>query len=152
MNVPLRLLLIEDSEDDALLILRELKRAGYKPTYERVETAVALQAAPRRDLERRMRRRRDHGRERRDHGMESARARDVRVVGSGGSESPPGRYDRSDSAPGGAPRGDAAVSGDRRRSGSQPSNRNHRSASRRPRIPGRTRHQPGATGRHMDVQ
>src|SRR5258708_1375054 len=45
MNVPLRLLLIEDSEDDAALILPELKRAGYKPTYERVETAVALQAA-----------------------------------------------------------------------------------------------------------
>ena len=42
---PLHLLLIEDLEDDALLILRELRRAGYEPTWERVDTAAALSAA-----------------------------------------------------------------------------------------------------------
>ena len=31
MAVPLRLLLLEDNDDDALLVLRELKRAGYEP-------------------------------------------------------------------------------------------------------------------------
>jgi two-component system cell cycle sensor histidine kinase/response regulator CckA len=45
MGVPLRLLMIEDSEDDALLLARELRRAGYDLTHERVDTAVALNAA-----------------------------------------------------------------------------------------------------------
>ena len=36
MHPPLRLLIVEDSEDDALLIVHELKRAGYEPIYERV--------------------------------------------------------------------------------------------------------------------
>jgi DNA-binding NtrC family response regulator len=31
-------LLVEDSESDALLLLRELRRGGYEPIYERVET------------------------------------------------------------------------------------------------------------------
>jgi hypothetical protein len=31
MTTPLRLLIIEDSEDDALLIVRDLRRAGYEP-------------------------------------------------------------------------------------------------------------------------
>ncbi|HEX4627276.1 MAG TPA: response regulator [Gemmatimonadales bacterium] len=45
MSVPLRLLLIEDSENDALLVERELTRAGFSPAVERVETAGAMQAA-----------------------------------------------------------------------------------------------------------
>jgi signal transduction histidine kinase len=42
---PLRLLLIEDSEDDATLLLRELKRGGYAPSHLRVETREALERA-----------------------------------------------------------------------------------------------------------
>jgi PAS domain S-box-containing protein len=38
----LRVLNIEDSEDDALLIIRELKKGGYNPVYKRVETAAAM--------------------------------------------------------------------------------------------------------------
>ncbi len=45
MNKPLRILLVEDSEDDALLMIRELKRGGYDPVFERVETAEAMRAA-----------------------------------------------------------------------------------------------------------
>ena len=39
MGVPIRLLLVEDSEDDAQLLLRELKRGGYEPAHERVATS-----------------------------------------------------------------------------------------------------------------
>ena len=39
---PLRLLMIEDSEDDALLIIRNLKKGGFNLVYERVETAAAM--------------------------------------------------------------------------------------------------------------
>lgn len=42
MAIPIRLLIVEDTEDDCLLVVRELKKAGYEPTYERVETAVAM--------------------------------------------------------------------------------------------------------------
>ena len=42
MSVPLRVLLIDDSEDDATLVLRELRHGGYEPTWERVDTAPAL--------------------------------------------------------------------------------------------------------------
>src|SRR5688572_24559814 len=45
MGHPLHLLLIEDSEDDARLLLRTLTRGGYDVQYERVETAAALQLA-----------------------------------------------------------------------------------------------------------
>lgn len=45
MSRPLRLLLIEDSDDDAALLLRELKRVGFKPSVRRVETAEELTAA-----------------------------------------------------------------------------------------------------------
>jgi CheY-like chemotaxis protein len=45
MGIPLRVLMIEDSEDDALLLARELRRAGYDLTHERVDTAAALEAA-----------------------------------------------------------------------------------------------------------
>ena len=41
----LRVLIIEDSENDALLIIRELKKGGYNPVYERVETAAAMKKA-----------------------------------------------------------------------------------------------------------
>jgi PAS domain S-box-containing protein len=42
---PLRLLLVEDSENDADLVLRELRRAGFVPVATRVETAEAMRAA-----------------------------------------------------------------------------------------------------------
>jgi DNA-binding NtrC family response regulator len=45
MGVPLRVLLVEDSEDDALLLLRELRRGGYDVVLERVDTAGAMEAA-----------------------------------------------------------------------------------------------------------
>jgi len=45
MNKPLRVLIVEDSEDDALLVIRELERGGYDTTFERVETAEAMTAA-----------------------------------------------------------------------------------------------------------
>ncbi|MEE9168096.1 MAG: adenylate/guanylate cyclase domain-containing protein [Candidatus Neomarinimicrobiota bacterium] len=45
MSTALRVLLIEDSEDDAQLLLRELRRGGYEPTYERIETPEAMKAA-----------------------------------------------------------------------------------------------------------
>jgi HD-GYP domain len=41
----LRVLMVEDSEDDVLLIIRELKKGGYNPVYERVETATAMEKA-----------------------------------------------------------------------------------------------------------
>lgn len=45
MSTPLRVLLVEDSEDDALLVLRELQRGGYEPCHDRVDTAEAMSAA-----------------------------------------------------------------------------------------------------------
>jgi response regulator RpfG family c-di-GMP phosphodiesterase/putative methionine-R-sulfoxide reductase with GAF domain len=45
LNKRLKLLLIEDSEDDASLLLRELQRAGYQVEFERVETADEVQSA-----------------------------------------------------------------------------------------------------------
>ena len=45
MGIPLRVLIVEDSEDDALLLVRELQRGGYDVTFERVETAKAMAAA-----------------------------------------------------------------------------------------------------------
>lgn len=45
MGIPLRLLVVEDSEDDAALLLRELQRGGYDVTCERVDTAVAMLSA-----------------------------------------------------------------------------------------------------------
>src|SRR5206468_1910108 len=41
----LRVLMVEDSEDDALFILRELNRAGFQPDSERVETSKQLSSA-----------------------------------------------------------------------------------------------------------
>jgi PAS domain S-box-containing protein len=45
MSIPLRVLIAEDSEDDLLLLVQQLKRAGYEPQYERVETRAAMAAA-----------------------------------------------------------------------------------------------------------
>lgn len=42
MNSPLRALIVEDSEDDALLTTRELQRGGYAVTFTQVETAEAM--------------------------------------------------------------------------------------------------------------
>ena len=36
------MLIVEDSEDDALLLLRELRRGGYEPDHERVDTPEAM--------------------------------------------------------------------------------------------------------------
>ncbi len=44
MSKPLRVLIVEDLEDDALLVMRELERGGYDTTSERVETAEAMTA------------------------------------------------------------------------------------------------------------
>lgn len=44
MSEPLNVLVIEDSEDDTLLVIRELRRNGFKPNWERVETAQELEA------------------------------------------------------------------------------------------------------------
>ena len=45
MGRPLQVLLIEDNENDAELVLHELRRGGYEPTSERVWTAEAMAAA-----------------------------------------------------------------------------------------------------------
>ncbi|VAW59398.1 Sensory box histidine kinase/response regulator [hydrothermal vent metagenome] len=39
----LNILVVEDSEDDVLLLLRELNRGGYKTFHKRVDTAITLQ-------------------------------------------------------------------------------------------------------------
>ncbi|HEY9615403.1 MAG TPA: ATP-binding protein [Microcoleaceae cyanobacterium] len=45
MSAPLRVLIVEDSEDDAFLMLRTLQRAGYTVTHQRVETATTMATA-----------------------------------------------------------------------------------------------------------
>ena len=45
MSSPLRLLLVEDSQDDTELLIRTLNRAGYEPDYERVESEKAMSSA-----------------------------------------------------------------------------------------------------------
>jgi signal transduction histidine kinase len=45
MKKNLRLLLVEDSEDDALLLLRELRHAGFELVSARVDSAIAMAAA-----------------------------------------------------------------------------------------------------------
>jgi phosphoserine phosphatase RsbU/P len=47
-GVPLRVLVVEDSEDDAELVLWALRRGGYAPMSRRVETAVEMAEALRR--------------------------------------------------------------------------------------------------------
>ncbi len=45
MGTPLTVLVIEDSEDDTLLLLRELRRGGYEPLHERVQSAEEMKEA-----------------------------------------------------------------------------------------------------------
>lgn len=45
MNNRLRVLVVEDSEDDALLLMRQLRRGGYEPESSRVESADEMAAA-----------------------------------------------------------------------------------------------------------
>lgn len=45
MSRPLHLLLVEDSEDDALILLHELRKGGYDLKLERVDTAAGMNAA-----------------------------------------------------------------------------------------------------------
>ena len=45
MNTPLRVLIVEDSESDAGLIVRRLQQAGYDLMHERVETAGEMRTA-----------------------------------------------------------------------------------------------------------
>ena len=45
MGAPLRVLLVADSENDALLLLRQLKRGGYEPSSRRVDTPGEMEAA-----------------------------------------------------------------------------------------------------------
>ncbi|MBI4319888.1 MAG: response regulator [Chloroflexi bacterium] len=45
MGIPLRVLIVEDSEDDAQLLLRELRRGGYDVTFALVDTRSAMLAA-----------------------------------------------------------------------------------------------------------
>lgn len=45
MKTSLRCLLVEDYENDALLLVEELRQGGYEPVFERVQTEDALRAA-----------------------------------------------------------------------------------------------------------
>jgi PAS domain S-box-containing protein len=45
MATPLHVLMVEDRESDAVLLLRELQRGGYVVTHERVETEEAMRVA-----------------------------------------------------------------------------------------------------------
>jgi PAS domain S-box-containing protein len=45
MNQPLRALIVEDCEDDAVLIIRQLRRGGYAVVHERVDSQTSMAAA-----------------------------------------------------------------------------------------------------------
>ena len=45
MSKPIRVLIVEDVEDDSLLLAAELRRGGYAVTFERVDTAAAMRNA-----------------------------------------------------------------------------------------------------------
>lgn len=45
MPEPIRVLIVEDSQDDALLIARELRRSGWEVDFQRVETVAAMAAS-----------------------------------------------------------------------------------------------------------
>src|SRR6266567_111604 len=45
MGKPLRILVVEDSEEDSFLLLRELRAGGFEPVSERVATAEAMTSA-----------------------------------------------------------------------------------------------------------
>jgi two-component system sensor histidine kinase UhpB len=42
MTKPLRVLIVESSEEDAMPLVNELRRGGYDPAYERVEPSAAM--------------------------------------------------------------------------------------------------------------
>ena len=44
-NKPIRVLIVEDSDDDVLLLVRQLKKEGYRPTYDQLDTAEAMRKA-----------------------------------------------------------------------------------------------------------
>jgi len=44
-DTSIRVLIVEDLEDDSRLIIRNLKKGGYNPVYERVETSAAMKKA-----------------------------------------------------------------------------------------------------------
>jgi len=45
MDKPIRVLIVDDSEDDGLLLLRNLKNGGFNPSYEQMDTAEAMSKA-----------------------------------------------------------------------------------------------------------
>jgi len=45
MGQPLRILIVEDSEEDCDLLLRALRRGGYEPVWQRVDSAAAMNSA-----------------------------------------------------------------------------------------------------------
>ncbi|HWF17635.1 MAG TPA: response regulator, partial [Verrucomicrobiae bacterium] len=45
MKVPLRVLVVEDSEDDTIVLIRELERANFKPSFQQVFSRQALESA-----------------------------------------------------------------------------------------------------------
>ena len=53
MARPLRVLVIEDNEDDTALLLRALQRGGYEPVARRVETPAAMHHALQQETARR---------------------------------------------------------------------------------------------------
>ena len=42
MDKPIQVLIVDDSEDDGLLLVRQLKNGGFNPAYEQVDTAEAM--------------------------------------------------------------------------------------------------------------
>ena len=45
MSIPLSVLLVEDSPEDAEFIMREIRRGGYEPNFQRVENATQMSTA-----------------------------------------------------------------------------------------------------------
>ena len=45
MDKPIRVLIVDDSDDDGLLLVRNLKNGGFSPSYEQLDTAEAMSKA-----------------------------------------------------------------------------------------------------------
>lgn len=45
MSIPLRVLFVEDMEEDVILMVRELKRSGFEPVWQRVDTGPDMEMA-----------------------------------------------------------------------------------------------------------